>query len=245
MKRYFKRLKELIFYRPLDEVMDTLEQEGPKQALKKGAPFLIAGAGAVGFLALVLALLYAARGTIWKVSVLVVMGGVLWASYLENHKSAVGSAATKAPTTAQYVTVAGIVKLVAKRIGPVLGFAPIYEESDIKAAKDERIVPHGKCWLFKYRFLKKDSRTDIDEDTAKRALQSELRTVLENDNPAGFDKVRFVYGGADECILQVDRITQSDLYIYVYVCYASEDYFNQRKREVEQHDTADTGDIDF
>lgn len=64
MNKHIQRLKNILIDRPLDEIMDTLEQEGPKQAIKKGVPFLVAGTGAVGLLVLVLALLYAARGTI-------------------------------------------------------------------------------------------------------------------------------------------------------------------------------------
>lgn len=244
MKRFLKAIKSHVFDHPLEEIVDTLEQDGPKEALKKGVPFLVAGAVAVCLLVLVLALLYAVRRTIWKIAVLVVICGVLWASYRENRKST-GPAVTKKPTMAQYITVGNIVKKAAKRVAPILELCPIYEETDIKVGKDERIVPHGKCWFMKYRFLKKSMIALVDVGIAQRALQSELRTVLENENPAGFDTVRFIYGGVDECILQVDHISQGDLYLYLYCCYASEDYFAQREREVEQHDTADTDDIEF
>ena len=244
MNKHFARFKELLIDRPLEEIENTLDHEGAAQAFKKAAPRLAVGLGAV---VLVLALLYAARRTIWNVVVIVVMAGVLWASYLENRKSAVGPATTKAPTMEQYITVGNIVKIAAKRVVPMLGLSQIFEESDIKAAKDERIVPCGKFWFLKYRLLKKNVSTVADESMIQRVLQSELRTVLDNDNPAGFDTVRFVYGGIDECVLQVDHVTQGSLYVYIYVCYASADYFSQREQEQENgaHDTADTSDIDF
>lgn len=247
MNKHIQRLKKILIDRPLDEIMDISEQEGPKQALKKSVPFLVAGVVSVGLLVMVLALIYTARGTIWKVAVLVVMGGVLVASYRENHRPTIGPATTKAPTMEQYITVGNIVKLAAKKVAATLGLVPIYEESDTKAAKGERIVPYGKCWLFKYRFLKKGTNAAIDTDTAHRALQTELQTVLDNENPAGFDKVRFMYGGAEECILQIARVTQGDVYLYIYVCYASETYFSQRENEQESGEdgTADTSDIDF
>ena len=247
MKKHMQRFKDLLIDRPLEEIADTLEQDGPAQALKKAVPFLVAVLVAVGLpVAALLALLYAVRGTIWKVAVLVVMGGVLWASYLENHKSSMGPAATKEPTVEQYITVGNIVKIAAKRVAPMLELSQIYDETDIKAAKDERIVKHGKCWFFEYRLLKKNIAVTVEEGTAQRVFQSELRRVLDNENPAGLDKVRFVYGGAEECILQVDRVTQGDLYVYIHVCYASADYFSQREQEWGngQHDTTDT-DVDF
>lgn len=244
MKRFLKAIKSHVFDHPLDEIIDTLEQEGPKEALKKGVPFLVAGAVAVCLLVLVLALLYAVRRTIWKIAVLVVICGMLWASYRENRKST-GPAATKQPSTEQYITVGNITKSAVKKVAPILALAPVHAESDIKAAKDERIIQHGRYWLFKYRFLKKSISTDIDTDSAQRVLQRELQTILDNENPAGFDKIRFIYGGVSECILQLARVTQDDLYLYLYCCYASEDYFAQREREVEQHDTADTDDIEF
>ena len=40
MKKYFERFKDLIFDRPFEEIMDALEYEGPKEALKKSVPFL-------------------------------------------------------------------------------------------------------------------------------------------------------------------------------------------------------------
>lgn len=244
MKKYFERFKDLIFDRPFEEIMDALEYEGPKEALKKSVPFLVAGAGGVCLLVLVLAFLYSARETIGRIIILIVVGVVFVASYRENHRPT-GPAIIKAPTMEQYVTGGNILKLAAKRVAPMLELNQIYDESDVKAAKDERIVQSGKCWFLKYRLLKKNATVAIDEAVAQRVLQNELRMVLDNDNPAGFDRVRFVYGGVDECVLQVAHITQGDLYLYVYLCYASEEYFSQREREVEQHDTADTNDIDF
>lgn len=248
MNRHIKRFKNLIIDRPLEEIADTLEQDGPKQALKKSVPFLLAIVGTVGLLAVVLlALLYTVRKAIWNVIVLVVMGGVLWASYLEN-KSTTGPTATKEPTMEQYVTVGNIVKMAAKRVAPMLELGPIYEETDIKAVQEERIVPKGKIFLFKYRLPKKCVSTTIDELQFNRAFQHEIETVVYNYNPAGYDKVRFVNGGVDECVLQIDHVSQGDLYVYIYCCYTSADYFIQREQEREQlghENTADKGDIDF
>lgn len=247
MNKRTKRFKQLIIDRPLDEIADTLEHEGAKQALEKAVPFLAVGLGTVGLVVLLLVLLYASLGVIGKIIAPLLVVAVLIASYFENKKSFVGSATIKEPTMEQYITVGNIVKMAAKRVAPVLELSTIFEETDVKAAKDERIVPKGKIWLFKYRLLKKSIRTIIDEGTAQRVFQNELQMVLE-ENPAGFDKVRFIYGGVDECILQVAHVSQGDLYIFIYLCYASEDYFFQREQERDQHgreNTGDTFDVDF
>jgi len=246
LNKHIQRFKNLIIDRPLVEIEDTLEQEGPKQAIKKAVPLLAAGLVAVVALVLVLAMVVTGLGALWKrIAVPVVIAVVIIASYLENRKSAVGPTVIKEPTMQQYVTVGNIVKMAAKRVAPSLGLSPIYEETDIKAAKDERIIPYGKCWLLKYRFLKKSGVEIVDTDIAEQVFSNEIQAVLDNENPAGFDTVRFVYGGVDESILQVDRVTQSRAYLYVYCCYASEDYFNQRKREDGENDETDTSDNEF
>jgi len=170
MSKYFQRYKELLIDRPLEEIAATLEQEGAKQALKKAVPLLAVGLAAVGLLVLALALLWVVLGAFWKFIVPVLIVVVLVASYHENHKSSGGSAIIKEPTMEQYITVGNIVKMAAKRVAPLLGLSPVQEETDIKAAKDERIIPHGKCWLFKYRFLKKSGAADIDTDTAEQVF---------------------------------------------------------------------------
>lgn len=245
MNKHFQRLKKILIDRPLDKIMDTLEEEGPKQALRKGVPFLVAGAGGVCLLVLVVALMYKAREIIGNVIILSVVGAVFVASYRENRKPSISPSPPKAPTMEQYITVGNVTKPAVKKVAPILGLAPVYEESDIKAVKDERIIQHGRYWLFKYRFLKKSISTNIDTDTAQRVLQRELQTILDNENPAGFDKLRIIYGGVSECVLQLARITQDDVYLYLYCCYASEDYFAQREREAEQYDLVETNDIDF
>lgn len=172
---------------------------------------------------------------------------VLAASAFENHKSSAGTGGIKKPTMEQYVTVGNIVKMTAKRVASTLELSQIYEETDIKAAKDERIVQDGNIWLFKYRLRKRNVETVIDTDTAEQVLQNELQAVLDNENPAGFDSVRFVYGGVDECILQIDRVSQSRAYAYVYCCYASNEYFAQveQRQEGGKNDATDTDDVEF
>lgn len=67
MNKRTKRFKQLVFDRPLDEIADTLEHEGAKQALKKAVPFMAVGLGTVGLVVLLLVLLYASLGVIGKI----------------------------------------------------------------------------------------------------------------------------------------------------------------------------------
>lgn len=246
--KHIKRFKELLIDRPLEEVENALDQGKPGQAMEKAVPLLAAGLVTVVVLVLVLVLVITALRSIWKrIAAPVLIAVVIAASYYENRKTPVESAVAKKPTMTQYITVGSIVKMAAKRIAPILELSPIYEETDIKAAKDERIVPHGRCWLFKYRFLKKSIATIIDTDIAAQAFQNEIQTVLDNDNPAGYDVVRCVYGGVEESVLQVDHMSQNKTYLYLYCCYASNEYFDLREQERkdEHDDTADTEDFEF
>lgn len=243
----FQRYKYLLVDRHLDEVADAIECRKYRQALEMAVPLLVVGLGAVGLLVLLLDLLYTSLGLIGTIVTPALVIVVLVASYFENHKSSDGVTATKKPTLEQYITVGNIVKMAAKRVASTLDLSPVYEETDIKAAKDERIVPKGKVWLFKYLIRKISAETIIDTDTAQRVLQRELKMILDAENPAGFDKVRFVYGGVDECILQIDHISQEDSYVFLYCSFASEEFFKLREREREdgENDATNMDDAEF
>ncbi|MDE6260896.1 MAG: hypothetical protein K2M42_08570 [Oscillospiraceae bacterium] len=132
------------------------------------------------------------------------------------------------PTLQDYTTVSKILSIAAKRVAPALGLDTIYEETDIKVKADERIVKKGKFWWMKYRLLKKNVSVVIDCAQAQRILQRAVEFVLDTENPGGYDKLRAIYGGVPECVIQLDLPTDSDEYLYVSCTFASDAYFDEK-----------------
>ena len=127
-----------------------------------------------------------------------------------------------------YNAVMDTLRIAAKRVGPALGLATIYEETDLRADPSEMILQNGVYWRMKYRLPKQNASNALDENLIHRVLQREIQVVLETENPGKFDKVRFVRGGSYECVIQLEKPIDNDAYCYVYAVIASDEYFRTR-----------------
>lgn len=144
------------------------------------------------------------------------------------------------PTAEDYEAVNKTLKPALSKIAPALGLAPIHRYDDIRLDPDDMITEHGKIWRLGFGALKKTVGVDLNENQCKRAIQAEVKRVLERENPAGFSEVRFPYGGTFEPIIQIDEILQDDAYIYILAVIASNTYFRQRRDRNNQDEVRPT-----
>lgn len=164
-------------------------------------------------------------------SVKLVIIGFLAAGVYSMYKKLTGAAEPEPihrPTAEDYAAVHKTLKSALAKVAPTLGLAPIHRYTDIKLNPDDMITEHGRVWRLGFGALKKTAGVDLDEDLCKRVIQSQVRSVLERENPAGFSNVRFPYGGTFESIIQIDEVLQDDANIYILAAIASEAYFRQR-----------------
>ena len=144
------------------------------------------------------------------------------------------------PTAEDYEAGNKTLKPALVKLAPALGLAPIHRYDDIRLDPEDRITQHGKIWRMGFGALKKTVGVDLNENQCKRAIQAEVKRVLERENPAGFSEVRFPYGGAFEPIIQIDEVLQDDAYIYILAVIASNAYFRQRRDRNNQDEVRPT-----
>lgn len=164
--------------------------------------------------------------TFFGIPAAIVLG---WRYYRRTHPIQVGGPLPP-PSWDTYRAVMNTLRIAAQKVGPALGLAAIYEETDIRAEAAERILPNGNYWWMKFRLPKQNASVSLDENLVRRVLQREIQMVLETENPGAFDKVRYVRGGSYECIIQIEKAPDFDAYVYVYAVMASEEFFKQRGR---------------
>ena len=144
------------------------------------------------------------------------------------------------PTAEDYEAVNKTLKPALSKISSAIGLSPLHRYDDIRLDPDDMITQHGKIWRFGFGALKKTAGIDLDENLCKRAIQAEVKRVLERENPAGFSEVRFPYGGTFEPIIQIDEVLQDEAYIYILVVIASNAYFRQRRDRTNQDEVRPT-----
>lgn len=132
------------------------------------------------------------------------------------------------PTPEDYQAVLATVKSALATVAPALGLAPIYEHTNISADPEEQILPWGKVWRMKYKVLKQNTTNSIDKELCQSVIQAQVKSVLEGNNPSGFANVRFQRDGIFVPIIQVDEVLPGDVFLYLFVVIASNEYFQQR-----------------
>ena len=226
-----------------EEVADGIENRNAKAVVTNALLIIIWGVAIVLIIAF-LGLLIIRNMTIFVIGAFLAAALYSAVAKLSGSDEKGDGGPAPQPTMEEYCSVMEIVRQAAKRVGPALSLAEIYEETDLRAAKDERILQHGSYWYFKYRLPKKNATISIDTVLTRRVLQREIQSVIESDNPGSFINTRIVHGGITECIVQVDKISDGDAFAYLYCVIASETYFNQKSRN-RFSNTADTYDTDF
>lgn len=83
----------------VEEIVEAIEDKDTSRAIKKAVTLLIAALGVVGFLALILALLYAGRKAIIAVVGPIVMALLLFKSYQANHPTSALAGPVQQPGT--------------------------------------------------------------------------------------------------------------------------------------------------
>ena len=137
-------------------------------------------------------------------------------------------APSQKPTTEDYQAVLATVKPALTTVAQALGFAPVYEHTDISADPEEQVLPWGKVWRMKFKVLKQNATIHIDKDLCRSVIQAQVESVLVRENPSGFANVRFERGGAFVPIIQVDEVLPGDAFVYLFIAIASQEYFQQR-----------------
>lgn len=84
-------------------------------------------------------------------------------------------------------------------------------------------------WRLKYKLKKRKAGAEINRELMIRTLQAEVKTILNGDNPSGFQNINFNRGGSLEPVIQIDDVSNGDLYVFVHAVIASETYFRQRR----------------
>lgn len=133
------------------------------------------------------------------------------------------------PEMSDYYTVEQTVKPAAAEIAAAFGLEPIYQETSITVDEEERILPWGMTWRLKYKLKKRKAGAEINRELMIRTLQAEVKTILNGDNPSGFQNINFNRGGSLEPVIQIDDVSNGDLYVFVHAVIASETYFRQRR----------------
>ena len=133
------------------------------------------------------------------------------------------------PEMSDYFAVLETLRPALAVVAPAMGLEPVYDHSDLAADEEERILPWGRVWCFKYKAQKKSLAPLTDLPTLEKALQAQVKTVLEQVNPSGFSEIRFKRGQSFVPVVQIDRIKDGDAFAYIFVVLASEEYFAQVK----------------
>ena len=152
------------------------------------------------------------------------------------------------PTSQDYFKILETVRPAVAEIASALGLAPIDNHTDMAADGPERILQWGKVWGFKYKALKQSSTANIDVEQARRVIQTQVGTVLDQDNPSKLTEINFDHYGHFVPVIQIAEVKDDDAYIYIYVVMASHTYFKQKEAENRAstlHTEADASDTDF
>ena len=200
------------------------------------AVIMVAVALAVGVLALVWKILGTLLGKIFSVPLLLLILGLA----AKGQQRKPEPEALCKPTAEDYEAVNKTLKPALVKLAPALGLAPIHRYDDIRLDPEDRITQHRTIWRMGFGALKKTVGVDLNENQCKRAIQAEVKRVLERENPAGFSEVRFPYGGTSEPIIQIDEILQDDAYIYILAVIASNAYFRQKRDRNNQDEVRPT-----
>lgn len=153
------------------------------------------------------------------------------------------------PTESDYFAVLETLRPAVAEVAQALGLAPVHSHTDMAADSEERILPLGNVWRFKYKTPKLNVSSVLDTDICKRIIQAQVKTVLERDNPSGLSSVRFQLGGSFVPIIQIDDVKGGDAFIYIFAVIASEAYFRQKSVWTNRRNVlaikGDAGDVDF
>lgn len=133
------------------------------------------------------------------------------------------------PTESDYYAVLQTLRPAVAEVAGALGLAPIYSHTDMTADPEERIIPGIYFWGMKYKAPKRNVTDTIDEEQARRIIQSQVKTILETTNPSRFTEIRYNHHGTFEPIIQIDEVQDGEAFVSLFVVIASDTYFRNRK----------------
>ena len=133
------------------------------------------------------------------------------------------------PTESDYYAVLQTLRPAVAEVAGALGLAPIYSHTDMTADPEERIIPGIFFWGMKYKAPKRNVTDTIDEEQARRIIQSQVKTILETTNPSRFTEIRYNHHGTFEPIIQIDEVQDGEAFVSLFVVIASDTYFRNRK----------------
>lgn len=146
---------------------------------------------------------------------------------------------SKAPDMDDYENVEVTLRYAAKKVPQGRYFGRVYEETDIRVNDDEMITPKGDFFRLKYRLPGADDTSKtVDPKRVQEVLQTEVRNVLKDKNPANMTPAVLVHNGVTDCIIQIDEVELSDDYVYVFCVLATDEYFAQRQEQQKRKKSA-------
>lgn len=158
--------------------------------------------------------------------VLVGLGAYLYIHYIRKPtEKLVQDDPLDKPDQRDYFRALDTLRPAAAEIDQQLRFALIDAFTDMAVNEADRILPWGRCWLMVYKIPKAAAADEINTAQVKRALQAQLVTVLQRDNPSGYAELVFPWHGVDKPILIVHDVLDRDAYAYVFIVKASREYF--------------------
>lgn len=139
---------------------------------------------------------------------------------------------SEAPDMDDYDNIEVTLRYAAKKVPQGRYFGRIYEETDIRVNDDEMITAKGDFFRLKYRLPGVDDTSKtVDPKRVQEVLQTEVRNVLKDKNPANMTPAVLVHNGVTDCIIQIDEVELSDDYVYVFCVLATDEYFAQRQEQ--------------
>lgn len=160
---------------------------------------------------------------------LLIIGLVIWFLFFrkQDEKEIIKGPLVR-PSERDYFRALDTLRPAAAEIAGPLGFAPIDTYTDMAPNPADRIKPWGPCWLMVYKIPKANAAAEVNLSMMQRALEAQIDTVIQRDNPSGYAEVCFPWQGVDKPLLLVHEVLDRDAFIYVFIVKASREYFESK-----------------